>query len=479
MLILADPFSMPIANGVYADTGDMLPLIDGADIADFRDAETRGGWGKSEEAEQAQVKLEASGPSFAVVEDVASKELSQAGWGVLFSSTCNPAIIAALDPLLKHREAQAGGLYRRYAGSEGYLRGDTASGWLSRQNVRLDIVDPMNGVPFYLMLVGSPGEIPMEFQYVLDIHWAVGRLHFETLDEYRRYADSVVSYEMGSTVRSSRQVALFATRHDGDRPTELFAMQVAMPLMSSDPRGPLGHKQGFRLQSHIGDQATKSALTELLRGRFGQPSVLMTGSHGAVFRTGDPRQYSKQGAIVCQDWSGSGPISEYEFFAESDIPRDAQLHGLIHFFFACFSAGWPEFDTFAARGKARRLSPEARFARLPQAMLSRGALATIGHMDRAWIYSFQSVRGGPQIQSFRDVIGRLLRGDRIGQATDAFNLRWAGLSAELTELMRRLSYRSVSDAELASLWVARDDARNYVVYGDPAVRLRVEDMESS
>jgi hypothetical protein len=114
-------------------------------------------------------------------------------------------------------------------------------------------------------------------------------------------------------------------------------------------------------------------------------------------------------------------------------------------------------------------------------LLLSGALAVLGHIDRAWSYSFRSGRSVPQVQEFRDVMVRILNGERIGQATDQFNLRWAVLSAELADAqrLRSLDPRQVSEAILANRWVARNDARNYVLFGDPAVRLRVEAIKPS
>jgi hypothetical protein len=73
-----------------------------------------------------------------------------------------------------------------------------------------------------------------------------------------------------------------------------------------------------------------------------------------------------------------------------------------------------------------------------------------------------------------------MKGDRVGQATDLFNLRWAVLSAELAdyERNRTRSPGEISDIVLANRWVARNDARNYLLFADPAVRLRVEVMLS-
>jgi hypothetical protein len=195
------------------------------------------------------------------------------------------------------------------------------------------------------------------------------------------------------------------------------------------------------------------------------------------FELGDVRQSETQGALVCQEWPGYGSIEAANWFAAGDVPESALLAGVIHFCFACYSAGCPRNDNFArTQAGARQIAEHAMIARLPQAMLAHtggGALASLGHIDRAWAYTFMSNRGKGQVQGIRDVLAGILSGNRIGHATDQFNVRWAALSADLTE---SLGASNVPNAVLANRWVARDDARNYIILGDPAVRLRVKDM---
>ena len=96
-----------------------------------------------------------------------------------------------------------------------------------------------------------------------------------------------------------------------------------------------------------------------------------------------------------------------------------------------------------------------------------GVLASLGHIDRVWASSFLSEIGMAQPQRFRDVIHRLLSGQRVGMATDAFNGSGGAKHQAVGKLNNKLNGQAVPAAELLALQIARDDIRNYVVLGDP------------
>ena len=71
----------------------------------------------------------------------------------------------------------------------------------------------------------------------------------------------------------------------------------------------------------------------------------------------------------------------------------------------------------------------------------------------------------------------LLRGQPVGHAVKDFNERYASLSTELNTKLENMGFgATVPDVDLASNWVERNDAEGYAVIGDPAARLRVDDL---
>jgi hypothetical protein len=207
---------------------------------------------------------------------------------------------------------------------------------------------------------------------------------------------------------------------------------------------------------------------------------------------GNARQRAEQGALICSDWPGAGPVQEGMRFSADDVPNDARLLGMIAFFFACYGAGTPQFDEFAIRTRQQELldrgvavtgleqhermpiAPQPFVARLPQRLLGHptgGALAVVGHVDRAWGSSF-IWEGAQQLATFESGLTRLLSGARLGAAIEDFNNRYAELSTQLTDRIKAIKFReTVPPEELAGLWTANNDARSYVILGDPAVKL--------
>jgi hypothetical protein len=416
------------------------------------------------------------------IEGVDSKDISQAGWGVIFPHNHNPAIREALIELLEHRRKKAGNYYREYIGNDAYFPGESVSDFLARFGAHpAEPTDPEN-VPYYLLIVGDPETIPYTFQYQLDVQYAVGRIYFETLEEYAQYAHNVVKAETTNLALPCR-ARFFGVRNQDDRPTELSADHLVAPLAELVAKD----KPDWDITlPNLAEAATKARLSQLLGGEE-TPALLFTASHGVGFPKDDPRQLPHQGALVCQEWPGPEyrqPIPEEHYFSADDITDDARLFGLIAFHFACYGAGTPKVDEFGHRKQNwPDIAPHAFVARLPQRLLSHpkgGALAVIGHIERAWGYSFMWQLAGRQLGAFKSTIKRLMEGHPVGSALEFFNQRYAALSSELTRDIDYINRGQVAlKQDLSFKWTANNDARGYAVIGDPAVRLMVSSNAST
>jgi hypothetical protein len=163
--------------------------------------------------------------------------------------------------------------------------------------------------------------------------------------------------------------------------------------------------------------------------------------------------------------------SDYYFSAEDLADGAPRLQGLISFHVACFSAGVPVHNNFPSNSglPLQEIAPLPFVNRLPQKMLSHqdgGALAVIGHVDQAFEWSFHWQR--PQLASFGSVLRRLFLGYPVGAATEYLGTRYAEINAILSEEGER---GRLGAGILHDLQFARNDARNYAVIGDPAVRV--------
>ncbi len=465
-----------VFNGVDVTTGRYLSAPSSAKdlVGWFSAGETEGGDARRE----LKKRLQEREPAFAVGHQLNPDDLAQVGWGLVMAVDANPDVREALRPLLTHRQAQAGQRYFEFVGPKMGLRpDDTKYTFLGRNDMGPGTVNPKK-VPYYLLLVGGPAEIDLRLQYELDVQYAVGRLHFPDLEDYACYAAKVVSAERSPRRNSSRRIVLFGTKNPDDPATHLSVELLVEPLgerlVESMPN--------WEIDQVIADAATKENLSRLVCGADA-PSILFTATHGVALPNGNDRQRETQGALLCQEWPGplawEKPVGPDSYFAAVDVPHDLKQAPEVIFSYSCYGVGTPsrsEFPAAERQGSVHSADPITPFiSRLPQRLLghSRGPLAFVGHVERTWSCSFRWGKTGSQTGPFEEVLSAAGEGCRVGHAMEAMNLRYAELGTSLNETMDRIRKDGfqVPDAELAGLWTANNDARNYAVLGDPAVQV--------
>lgn len=452
-----------ITNGLYLDSSQPADSYTWEELSAILQAQAA--FEKTEALKERFLGLKTSQERYA-------HDLTRMRWGVIWypeSKQTGPEKLHRqhLQKLLKHRKAQSG-----YKIPElNYEKGWTAFEFVL-QNGGSPTVLNTAAIPYYLLIVAPPERIPWSFQQQLDAEYAVGRLWFDEPEDCKRYVDHLIAYETG-TPQNAREILVAGSRHAGDKSTQATAEHLAKPVyhwLTADEE-----KRGFRasllLDGSSAPKATRQALIHRLKGEeTPTPAILFTATHGLA-TTSLPESC---GALVMQDYPGGHVKVELSHCLAGDASLEGlPIQGLVAFCYACYSAGVPRYQDWVhpSTGTPQQLAPNPYVSRLPQKLLANGALAFIGHISKAWGFSFLGVTNNqPEISLFSETLGSLMDGKPAGHALSCINRRTLELNGYVSDMYERP--QKYTNQEKMITWMSRNDSRGYVLLGDPYAKIK-------
>jgi hypothetical protein len=395
------------------------------------------------------------------------------GWTYLVSAEDpdRDAIARALEPLARHRGMIDPQVPLVFSGEPP----EDWRGWIEEQYNALG-----TGTPHYVLIVGDPERIPFHFQAVLDSAASVGRLAFAEVGALEAYVEKVLRVEADTVGSTRRQALMFATDRGAPDPTHYSRRFMAEPIQQ--------HLDGLGVpvRGLYGADATQERLLEALTG--GRFALIYTATHGAALPQASlETQREVNGAIVCTPEPGA---TQPELLAARDVPGEdvPVAEGAVVFAFACFSGGTPAESDFAHWiGLDSPGVRESFVAALPNRLLAhpRGPVAFIGHVDLAWLDAFDdpddpdiAIFWHPRLTPFLKAVETVVAPQPVGLSMTAINKRFdignAGLAIAFDRQQRGTLREGAADRQrLARAFIARSDAQNYLVLGDPAVYPRM------
>jgi hypothetical protein len=400
---------------------------------------------------------------------------TQAGWGVVLPDSDdlddNERIEATDAPqpirdLLDHRSGSPVLRYRPEWGTAYFLLCERGSKPRKIKTAGGEKGADARQMPHYLLIVGSPEEIPWWVQYVLNLTHYVGRLDLDDAG-LRNYVNALMG-DWSGFVASRRTAVTWAVDWGESDITWLMRHGLAEKL-AAKYEGDKDIDTSLHLPK---DQATHARLLEALEVHH--PGVIVTTSHGSTpVHQSDEQVRADLGRLVDQE----GALLSAELIA------DWKPEGAIWYAHACCSAGSDSptvYDQVARPGsdvdrvlKGVAEKAGAGTAPLPQQLLGgdRPLRAFVGHVEPTFNWTLRDPENGQPLTS--GLVSALYHGlyqkksQPIGYALASHYeavadlwAQWYGDSGELERFPSALSCR------LEAL-----DRQSTVVLGDPTVAL--------
>lgn len=324
-------------------------------------------------------------------------------------------------------------------------------------------------IPQYLLLCGSPAEIPWDLQYVLATVRFVGRLDLDKTG-LERYVAHLLSGWEGSAARRDR--ALTWTVYHGKKDiTSTLRAELTKPFHDrlADPAR-LGEGAVWL------DGRETASTREQLAGRLAEhrPAFIASSSHGATWPLDDTEKMGRDlGLLVDQNEDLLDPAA---------LLAGWQPDGAVWLAHACCSAGAKArsdyeglFDPDGKTGKL--LAAVAKVgdvtAPLPKALLGaeKPLRAFIGQVEPTFDWTVlhpetQQTLTNRLIEPFQD---RLLGGRPAGSLLEAWHQRAAALNQAWFQMKQSLDNGAPVEPSILYPRLAAADVASTVLLGDPTV----------
>jgi hypothetical protein len=413
--------------------------------------------------------------------DPANWQHPEVGWGVVLPDRDDVPVGErargddAPEPIRQLIEERGNAPVFRYRAD----LGDAQLRWYDAQGAAFDLgfaggrgmAPDQNQIPAYLLVVGSPQEIPWSAQLRLQLDFRVGRLDLDTAGLAHYVA--ALRNDWKDARRNTAKPLVWAVDHGHPDITRLMRKVIAEKMALA-----LGGDAEFDMADGflVDGQATGEGLAEALAAR--RPAFVLTSSHGATFPFDDTARMAAQLGLLVDARKTVTP-------AEA-IATDA-AHGAVWYAHACCSVGSDGASQFTGLVQPGTTLSDTLLAvercgsmtgPLPRRLLGSETpvRAFVGHVEPTFNWTLRSPDNGQAIAHHivRALYHQLHLAARppIGLAMATYYANVAGFLQDHTREVDAVN-RSVPgalDRALRAKLIAMDRLAT-VILGDPTVAL--------